>query len=131
MTEFENVTTTAKVTAFEASSGVFAGLMREMRELSKKKPDATLSKPKVAILNRILTDVLAALEDEPEARYLDLLDDDELPQNSDAVLVMVQYETALAAFKKRYYRPLPGFEYQWITEERLEEYQQHRDSYAD
>ena len=124
MSEFEDVTTSAKVEAFEASSDIFNGLIREMRELSKKKPDATLSKPKVAILNRILTDVLAALEDEPEVRYLNLLDDDELPQNSDAVLVMVQHETALDAFKKRYYKRLPGLGRQWLTEEMLEEIQQ-------
>ena len=132
MSEFDNVTTSAKVEAFEASSDIFDGLIQEMRELSKKKPDATLSKHKVDILNRILADVQAILEDEPEARYLDLLDDGLLPQNSDAVLVMVQHETALAAFEKRYNVYLPHeFEHRWVTEDTLEEIQQYADSDGD
>ena len=113
------VTTDAKVNAYQASSDVFEGLLREMRELSKKKPDATLSKNKVQILNRILTDISAVLDDEPEAKYLDLLDDEQLPQNSDAVLVMVQHETALAAFEKRYYVYFHEFGQTWVTQASL------------
>ena len=120
MSEAENVTTDAKVQAYEASADVFAGLMQEMRELSKKKPDATLSKHKVTILNRVLTDISAVLEDEAEAKYLDVLDDEQLPQNSDAVLVMVQHETALAAFENRYRRYFTDFGYQWVTEGSVE-----------
>ena len=103
--------------SFNASSGVFDGLMQEMRELSKKKPDTTLSKNKVRILNRVLADIESVLRDEPEAKYLESLDDDELPQNSDAVLVMVQHEKALAAFRKRYLVRVPGIGQRWATEE--------------
>lgn len=95
-------TTTAKVETYRAARGVFSGLLSEMRELSKKKADATLSKGKVKILNRVLEDLNEVLGNEAEAKYLDLLDEDDLPQNSDAVLVMVQYEKALKAFVKRY-----------------------------
>ena len=126
MTEFQNTTTDANVTAYEASSDVFGALMREMRELSKKKPEATLSKSKVAILNRILADIGAILQDQPEYKYLDPLDDEDLPQNSDAVLVMVQYETALAAFRKRYYMYVQILdEHRWITDDTVEEVRQH------
>ena len=126
MTDMEDTTTDAKVAAYEASSDVFGGLMREMRELSQKKPEATLSKGKVAILNRILADIRAVLRDEPEAKYLDPLDDDELPQNSDAVLVMVQYQTALAAYHKRYYMyvRLLG-DHRWLTAATVEEIRQY------
>lgn len=97
-----NSTSPEKVSTYKSSKKVFDGLLREMKELSKKKADATLSKGKVKILNRVLEDLKIILNDEPEAKYLDLLDDDELPQNSDAVLVMVQYQDALAAFSGRY-----------------------------
>ena len=117
MTQPKNLTTSAKVEAFNAPSGVFAGLMQEMRELSKKKPDTTLSKNKVRILNRVLADIESVLRDEPEAKYLESLDDDDLPQNSDAVLVMVQHEKALAAFQKRYLVRVPGIGQRWATEE--------------
>ena len=129
MTELEHITTDAKVAEFNASSGVFAGLMQEMRELSKKKPDASLSVNKVKILNRILADIRALLKDEPQGKYLDLLDDDQLPQNSDAVLVMVQHEGALTAFKVRYCVLFPDLmEHRWVTEATVEELQQFRRS---
>jgi hypothetical protein len=43
--------------------------------------------------------MLAFLKDDPEGKYLEQLDDTTLPRLSDAVLVMVQFETALASFK--------------------------------
>ncbi|WP_417514211.1 hypothetical protein [Minwuia sp.] len=99
---YQPETTTAKVATYRAAKGVFFGLLFEMKELSRKKADATLSKGKVKILNRVLEDLNEVLGDEAEAKYLDLLDEDDLPQNSDAVLVMVQYEKALKAFAERY-----------------------------
>ena len=119
MSYFEYVTTQEKAKAYQATREVFDGLIKEMRELSKKKSDATLSKGKVRILNRCLDDIRDFLQGEPEAKFLDPLDDDELPQNSDAVLVMVQYESALDSFHKRHHRRrLDDFGYDvWITSE--------------
>ena len=119
MMEVEQVTTDDAVRIFSASRDVFDGLFREIRELSKKKPDTTLTKNKVKILNRVLTDVQGILKKEPEGKYLDLLDDDDLPQNSDAVLVMVQYDKALDAFHNRYSEDGDTFGIKriWRTEE--------------
>lgn len=114
MRDFEHSTTSEFVSTYEAVIDIFSGLIQEMRELSKKKPDATLSKGKVRILNRALSDAQSILMDEPEGKYLDLLSDEELPQNSDAVLVMVQYEKALAAFYSRYTTRRDNLR-QWIT----------------
>ena len=122
MTEFEHVTTDDVVEIYVASCDVFKGLLSEMRELSKKKPEMILNKSKVKILNRILTDIQGILKKEPEGKYLDLLDDDDLPQNSDAILVMVQYERALKAFENRYYIYSRIFKEEiWVTEEKLKE----------
>jgi hypothetical protein len=42
---------------------------------------------------------------------------------SDAVLVMVQFGSALASFKERYYKSRGEFRgYAWITKEHLERY---------
>ena len=65
--------------------------------------------------------MLAFLKDDPEGKYLEQLDDTTLPRLSDAVLVMVQFETALASFKSRYYRYVRGHNY-WITEELLDKW---------
>lgn len=117
-TEFEHVTTDAFVEVFESSEPIFEGLIREVRELSKKKPEATMSASKVKLVNRVLTDLLTILKDEPAGKYLYALDDDTLPQMSDAVLTMVQFETALRSYRLRYYKRVYG-EHYWITSELL------------
>lgn len=117
--KFDNVTTDAAVATFQASTPIFAGLINEIRELSKKKPDATMSAGKVKIVNRVLNDLLEILKAEPVGKYLEALDDDSLPQLSDAVLMMVQFESALKSFKAKYQHRFGGIngEYRWITEE--------------
>lgn len=116
-----HVTTQAVVDTYQTASGVFAGLLKEVRELSKKKPDATMSSAKVKLINRVLTDLLGFLKNEPEGKYLEELDSDALPQVSDALLVMVQFQTALAKFVGRYqeYNTMTHTHY-WVTEEYLE-----------
>jgi uncharacterized membrane protein YheB (UPF0754 family) len=104
-----------KTEEYDASTDVFKSLLHEVKELSKKKPDATMSKAKVKIVNRVLGNLLTVLEGQPDAKYLESLDDDELPQVSDAVLIMVQFESALAAFRKQYFRNVRGYGHQWVT----------------
>ncbi|KQT01564.1 hypothetical protein ASG42_26465 [Rhizobium sp. Leaf391] len=131
MKDFQNVTTADRVSIYLATKDIFKGLLSEVRELSKKKPDAVMSKGKVSIINRVLEDLKQILVDEPEAKFLDLLSDHELPQTSDAVLVMVQYETALAEFPNRYRRSLrigttsygsPNMKMFWITDKFINDY---------
>ena len=74
--EFPRTTQNA-VNVYQASVGVFNGLIAEVRELSKKKPGATLSKGKVRIINRVLSDLQIVMDAEPEKKFLDLLDDEE------------------------------------------------------
>lgn len=102
--DFEDVTTDAAVEMYEASTPIFEGLIREIRVLSSKKPDATMSASKVQIVNRVLNDLLAILKAEPTGKYLESLDDESLPQLSDAVLTMVQFESAVEAFKSKYHQ---------------------------
>lgn len=119
--DFEFVTTDAVAAVYEASSPIFEGILREVRELSKKKPEATMSVSKVKLVNRVLADLLEILKDEPAGKYLLELDEDSLPQMSDAVLTMVQFESALKAFKKRYYAYISDLSGSfWITKENVE-----------
>ena len=89
-----------------------------------------MSPGKVKIINRVLNDLLTFLKAEPTGKYLEALDDQALPQMSDAVLVMVQFETALESFEQRYYRYVDGARY-WITKELLEEWQSHEHDSSD
>ena len=117
----EYVTTEAIVRDYQATEPIFASLLAEVRELSKKKPEATMSPGKVRIINRVLADLLVFLIGQPEGKYLEKLDDQALPQVSDALLVMVQFKTALAAFKRRHmtYDSISRESY-WNTEEGLQ-----------
>ena len=70
------------------------------------------------MVNRVLTRIKNFLGDEPTAEFLDLLDDDTLPSNSDAVLIISQYDAALNVFKGKYF----GYdkfekEHRWFTQE--------------
>jgi hypothetical protein len=117
--EFEDVTTDAAVATYQASTPIFEGLIKEIRELSRKKPDATMSASKVKIVNRVLNDLLNILKAEPTGKYLEILNDESLPQVSDAVLTMVQFESALEAFKSKYRQDVDD-ERHWITQENLD-----------
>ena len=122
MKDFEFVTTAAAVETYESAAGVFSALLHEVRELSKKKPDATLSVSKVKLINKVLVDLLTFLGGEPEGKYLQALEDDSLPQVSDALMMMVQFDAALKSFKSRYHKRLGmGIDagWYWITEELL------------
>ncbi|MCK0119215.1 hypothetical protein MWU61_01585 [Loktanella sp. F6476L] len=110
-----DITDSAKTEEYDASTDVFKSLLREVKELSKKKPDATMSKAKVTIVNRVLGNLLTVLEGQPDAKYLEKLNDDDLPQVSDAVLIMVQFASALAAFRERYFCNIRRYGRKWVT----------------
>ena len=92
-------------------------MFREFQELSKKKPDGALNKRKVEIVNRLLRDIHEIiLKGESTSAYLDLLDEDDLPQNSDVTLILGQTVAAMNAFKEKYYRYNQLFlENEWVT----------------
>lgn len=119
---FNEVTTDAAVATYLASKPIFEGLIGEIRELSKKKPEATMSASKVKIVNRVLEDLLNFLKSESTGKYLEILDDKSLPQISDAVLTMVQFESALKGFAAKYRQHVPGLgsDLEWITKENVD-----------
>lgn len=96
----------------------------EMREFSKKKQDGIVSATKIKILNRILSDVREIVSGEDTVNYLDPLDEQDLPQNSDAVLVLGQYRAALATFKGDHQKYVLG-DLRWVTKE----WEQEREEY--
>jgi hypothetical protein len=104
MSDKESDTITgARADLFEATQPLLEKMGEEFRKFASKKPDATVSKAKVAFVNRILKDLKGILANEPTIKYLDLLTDEDLPQYSDVVLILSQYEAAMEAFKSRYY----------------------------
>ena len=108
-------TTEPKVRKYEAVIGVFTELFKELKDLGKRKPEATLSASKTTLINRVLMDAKALLEGAPDYKCLDLLDSDSLPQYGDAILILSQYEGALKSFHERHYGHESGVGFTWLV----------------
>ena len=94
------------------------GLYEEMKDLTKKSSKETLNEFKIKSLNRVLKPLRELLKDQPTAMFLDLLEDDSLPTNSDVVIVLSQYLSAMKKYEERYYRVTPGtYTKRWNTKE--------------
>jgi hypothetical protein len=93
-------------------------MFREFQDAAKEKPDGVLNKRKVEIVNRLLRDIMSILEGEVTRDYLGLLDENDMPQNSDVVLIIGQAVAAMRAFKDKYYGYISRISAQtWATPE--------------
>ncbi len=115
----KNYPSEENVRQFEMLSEMIDAIYIEMKEFSKKKPDEPLNKFKVKNVNRILEKVKDVLISQPTSMFLDLLDDETLPSNSDAILIIAQYKAALARFKDDFwlYDDWDEHEWRWSTKE--------------
>ena len=110
-----------KIKKFEMLFPMVNSDLNEIRELSKKKQDEPLNKFKVKTINKKLEQVKVILSDEPTAEFLELLDEETLPSNSDAVLMISQFIQAMEQFKTKYYTKdssdfeILGEHYSWKT----------------
>ncbi|MBT1699465.1 hypothetical protein KK083_21385 [Fulvivirgaceae bacterium PWU4] len=92
----------AEVDQFLMLSKLMEAVYEEMKDFSKKKPDEPLNKFKVKNINRVLLQVKDMLKSQPTSQFLDLLNDESLPTNSDAILVIGQFNAAMESFRARY-----------------------------
>jgi hypothetical protein len=78
-------------------------VLMEMKVLSKGKPNDPLNEFKAKSVNKILTKIIELLSGEATIEFLELLDEDTLPKNSDTVFMLVQFKSAMDQFKSKYY----------------------------
>lgn len=91
---------------------------REMTELSKKKQDGIVNTLKIKMLNRLLSELSKIIESDPSHAFVDMLDEEALPQNSDAVLILSQWQAALKQYKDRHHgRDKATHQLRWFTAE--------------
>lgn len=95
---------------------LLSGIYGELQELSKKKPDTPLNNFKVKSINRVLEPIKELLKEENMYPFLDVLDMDDMPTNSDVVLILSQYIKSMDIFHDKYY----GYnsrsgQYEWST----------------
>lgn len=102
---------------YELLHPLLTSILFEVKELSKKKQDEPLNKLKVGMINKILSQIKAdVLSDDPSREFLDLLDDETLPTNSDAVLIIAQYDAAMKQFHAKHFG-WDGNNHRWFTKE--------------
>ena len=99
-----NLPSEADIKKYEMLEKLLASIYTEMKEFSKKKPDEPLNKFKVKHINRVLEQVKEIMKNEPTNEFLDLLEEDSLPSNSDSVLIIGQYNAAMSQFRSKYFR---------------------------
>lgn len=112
-----NLPSNADVEKFEMLDKLVDSIYLEMKEFSKKKPDEPLNKFKVKSVNRVLEQVKDILSNEPTLEFLDLLDDQTLPSNSDSILILGQFMAAMKQFHSKYWQREPGIGLRWSTKE--------------
>lgn len=98
----KNLPTKSDVELFSLLYPMLLADLGEMRELSKKKQDGIVNKLKVKVINKKLEKIKSFLESRPTHEFLELLDDESLPTNSDAVFTMIQFKSALEHFRNSY-----------------------------
>jgi hypothetical protein len=108
----DRTTTAEKVAQWEATSPLLNAMHTEFRDLSKKQPDGAVNKRKMSAANRLLGRCREVLDGELSLEFLDALDEDDVPQNSDVVLLLSQYVAAMKQFHSAYHRWL-GTEHGW------------------
>ncbi|ROP60225.1 hypothetical protein EDF81_3069 [Enterobacter sp. BIGb0383] len=102
--EREKFYTTKEIAeTYDNMTPLLSAMYLEFKELSKKKPDAALSKRKIQIVNRLIEKIRVILSTEENIAYLDVLDEDDVPQTSDVVLILSQYVAAMKAFHEKHY----------------------------
>ncbi len=91
--------------------------------LSKKKADGQLNPMKIKMVNRVLEPLKELFKQEQSHDFLYTLNEDEMPTNSDVVLIISQYETAIRDFKNQYYcQDKYNYEWRWMAEEYPHDY---------
>src|SRR4051812_14627208 len=88
------------VTLFKAVRPQIKALLEEMRELSKKHPDGAINKFKLRFINEKLQDANVCLsESYRPLKGFEQFDANDLPTNSDVVLILGQYSGALVRWE--------------------------------
>lgn len=111
------------ITDYQLLIKMLQALKSEFDILSSKKADVELNKVKIKMTNRVLEPLKELLKNESSYKFLDLLDEVDLPTNSDVVLIISQYIKAIDEFKDTYYirdeyqSTYLNKVYRWMTKE--------------
>ena len=91
--------TVADVQEFERVEQQLHSMLGEMSELSKKKPNDAVNKFKLKLINVLITAMNKLLETYKPFNDFDTFDDNDLPTNSDVVVMLSQYNGSTLRFR--------------------------------
>lgn len=113
---------------FELLVDMLNSQRKEFDLLSKKKADGQLNQMKIKMANRVLEPLKELLSHEDSNKFLDTLEEDNIPTYSDLVLIISQYETAIYEFKEKYHKYDEYYgDKRWMTDEFPPDYYQSED----
>jgi hypothetical protein len=93
----------AELSRFELHYDMLMALLTEMREFAKRKQDGPVTPMKIEMISRRLDELREILKDEEIFPFLEKLDSDRVPCNSDVVLILAQYEVAMESHARERY----------------------------
>lgn len=99
---------------FEKCEQQLHSFLTELSELSKKKPNDPLNKFKLKYINTLLAKLNKILKGDRPFEDFNEFDVDELPSNSDVVLLLSQYATSVHRFRLDN-TTREGYESRWIV----------------
>lgn len=106
-------TTDLQIELYSTIYPLLKSLFTEIKDFSKKNQNDPINLSKVKIINRLLIKAKDILKDESSIEYLDILEEDNLPSMSDAVLIVSQYISALDKFHSDHYKYEDSFGLAW------------------
>jgi hypothetical protein len=86
----------------------------EISELSRKKPNDALNKFKLQLINATLTGLNALLGDHRPFDDFEKFDVDDLPTNSDVVVILGQYAGAAYNFRREHTQLVSFDDWRWV-----------------
>lgn len=96
--------TDEQVELYNTINPLINSIFKELKDFSKKNQNDPINLTKVKMINRLLVKAQIILKNEPSIDYLDLLEEDQLPSISDAVIIIAQYLSALKSFHSTHYQ---------------------------
>lgn len=111
-----------EVQEFERLEQQLHSMLAEMSELSKKRPNDGVNKFKLKLVNVLLEGTNKFLVDQRPFADFETFDENDIPSNSDVVVMLSQYATAVYRFRQENTtKSRTNYEWYWLLPGKKEE----------
>lgn len=99
---------------FEKLEQQLHSMLAELSELSKKRANDGVNKFKLGFINQVLENLNELLGDQRPFKSFEKFDEVDLPTNSDVVIMLAQYASAVFLFRSSNTKE-SSFEWYWVV----------------